>query len=200
MHAAGAWERVPGYPGERESLTAAGYMCIPACARRLSGVHKYIYLLTEHSSTSHRIACHHLSHPGLIFLLTAVTYIYTCPRVCVCVHSPTSSHLGGTPSSRPSAYTAHRTAPPLPVRCALDATGYTKSCREGCALRVHTAWLLTGVARLTFCVPCAAASTASSPPYLTTSVISRHPRNAYTEYTSSELGSEPGSAIGHARR
>ena len=84
MHAAGAWERVPGYPGERESLTAAGYMCIPACARRLSGVHKYIYRLTEHSSTSHRIACHHLSHPGLLFLLTAVTYIYTCPRVCVC--------------------------------------------------------------------------------------------------------------------
>ena len=86
MHAAGAWERVPGYPGERESLTAAGYMCIPACARRLSGVHKYIYLLTEHSSTSHRIACHHLSHPGLLFLLTAVTYryIYTCPRLCVC--------------------------------------------------------------------------------------------------------------------
>ena len=120
MHAAGAWERVPGYPGERESLTAAGYMCIPACARRLSGVHKYIYLLTEHSSTSHRIACHHLSHPGLIFLLTAVTYIYTCPRVCVCVHSPTSSHLGGTPSSRPSAYTAHRTAPPCKVRTGCD--------------------------------------------------------------------------------
>ena len=120
MHAAGAWERVPGYPGERESLTAAGYMCIPACARRLSGVHKYMYRLTEHSSTSHRIACHHLSHPGLLFLLTAVTYIYTCPRVCVCVHSPTSSHLGGTPSSRPSAYTAHRTAPPCKVRTGCD--------------------------------------------------------------------------------
>ena len=195
---------MPGYPGERESLTAAGYMCIPACARRLSGVHKYIDLLTEHSSTSHRIACHHLSHPGLLFLLTAVTYIYTCPRTCVCVCTR-PLHLIWAELLHPGLPPTQHTAPPLPVRCALDVTGYTVSCREGCALRVHTAWLLTGVARLTFCVPCATASTASSPPYLTTSVISRHPRNAYTDYpsiqyTASELGSEPGSAIGHARR
>ena len=117
MHAAGAWERVPGYPGERESLTAAGYMCIPACARRLSGVHKYIYLLTEHSSTSHRIAC--IIYLILAFFFSSLllhTGTYTRAHVCACVHPSTSSHLGGTPSSRPSAYTAHRTAPPCKVR------------------------------------------------------------------------------------
>ena len=98
-------------------------MCTPACARRLSGVHKYIYLLTEHSSTSHRIACHHLSHPGLLFLLTAVTYryIYTCPRLCVCAlfHFISSGRNSFIQAFRLHS-TPHRTAPPCKVRTGCD--------------------------------------------------------------------------------